>query len=141
MAKYNYEEISTESIEIEKLIFAELEKRFKGKHISLDRVTLDHIMYSRLVTNATDAKLVSKQKLEQASIEVEIAKKEADIQRTIAKGQRDAQQIIDQGLSQRYLQFKALEVQDKLSTSNNAKFFFVPIGKDGLPIVIDTGSK
>jgi len=140
MAKYNYEEISTKSLEIEKLIFAELKERFEGKHIYLDRVTLDHIMYSPLVTNATDTKLVTKQKLEQASIEVEIAEKEADIQRINAEGQRDAQQIIDQGLSQRYLQFKALEVQDKLSKSNNAKFFFVPVGKDGLPIIIDAGS-
>lgn len=138
MAKFNYEEISTKSLEIENLIYAELEKRFEGKHIFLDRVTIDHIMYPPLVTKASDIKLATKQKLEQSSIEVEIAQKETVIQRINAEGQRDAQHIIDQGLSQRYLQFKALEVQDKLSNSNNAKFFFVPVGKDGLPIIVDT---
>lgn len=137
MAKYNYEEISTKSLTIETEITAELEKRLAGKHIELDKVTLDHIMYSPLVTNATDVKLATKQKLEQATIEVEIAEKKAEIQRIEAEGQRDAQQIIDQGLSQRYLQFKALEVQDKLSESNNAKFFFVPLGKEGLPIIVN----
>lgn len=141
MAKFNYEEISSKSLDIEKEITSALRARLEGKHIILDKVTLDHIMYSPIVTNATDVKLATKQKLEQASIEVEIAQKEAEIQRINAEGQRDAQQIIDQGLSQRYLQFKALEVQDKLSASTNAKFFFVPIGKDGLPIIIDTGSK
>jgi regulator of protease activity HflC (stomatin/prohibitin superfamily) len=140
MAKYNYEEISSKSLDIEKEITSTLSTRLEGKHIMLDKVTLDHIMYSPLVTNATDVKLATKQKLEQTNIEVEIAQKEAEIQRINAEGQRDAQQIIDQGLSQKYLQFKALEVQDKLSTSNNAKFFFVPVGKDGLPIVVDTGS-
>lgn len=140
MAKYNYEEISSRSLEIEKEITAELKIRLEGKHIVLDKVTLDHIMYSPIVTNATDIKLATKQKLEQASIEVKIAEKEAEIQRIKAEGQRDAQQIIDKGLTQRYLQFKALEVQDKLSGSNNAKFFFVPLGKDGLPVIIDTNS-
>jgi regulator of protease activity HflC (stomatin/prohibitin superfamily) len=140
IAKYNYEEISTKSLEIEKIITTELTKQLEGKHIYLDKVTLDHILYSPIVTNATDIKLATKQKLEQASIEVKIAEKEAEIQRINAEGQRDAQQIIDKGLTQRYLQFKALEVQDKLAGSNNAKFFFVPIGKDGLPIIIDANS-
>lgn len=137
MADYNYEEISTKSLEIEKIIKTELTKQLEGKHIYLDKVTIDHIMYSPLVTQATEIKLATKQKLEQASIEVKIAEKEAEIQRINAEGQRDAQQIIDKGLTQRYLQFKALQVQDKLAGSNNAKFFFVPIGKDGLPIIID----
>lgn len=141
MASYNYEEISAKSLEIEKVIYGELEKRLQGKHIILDKVTLDHIMYSPVVTDATDQKLATKQKLEQKSIEMKIAEKEADIQRISAKGQRDAQKIIDEGLTKRYLQFKSLEVQDKLAKSDNAKFFFIPIGKDGLPIIVDAGAE
>ena len=137
MAKYNYEEISAKSLEIEKEIASALDKRLDGKHIILDKVTLDHIMYSPVVTKATDEKLATKQKLEQKEIETKIAEKEAEIQRIEAAGQRDAQQIIDQGLTQKYLQFKSLEVQDKLSVSENAKFFFVPVGSDGLPVIID----
>jgi len=52
----------------------------------------------------------------------------------------NVQQIIDAGLTPLYLQYKALELQDKLSSSTNAKFFFVPIGKDGLPIIVDTNN-
>jgi regulator of protease activity HflC (stomatin/prohibitin superfamily) len=141
MAKYNYEEISAQSLEIEKEITAALEKRLEGKHIILDKVTLDHIMYSPVVTRATDEKLATKQKLEQKKIETQIAEKEAEIQRIEAAGQRDAQQIIDQGLTQKYLQFKALEVQDKLSESDNAKFFFIPMGSDGLPVIINADEK
>ena len=72
---------------------------------------------------------------------MKIAAKDAEIQRTLAKGQFDAQKIIAAGLTSLYLQYKALEVQDKLSTSPNAKFFFVPVGKDGLPIIVDTTIK
>lgn len=139
LVKYNYEDLSSKSLELEKEIFKELQKRLEGKHIFLDKVTLDHIMYSPMVTNATDEKLATTQKLEQKSIELEIAEKDAEIQRITAKGQRDAQQIISQGLTQKYLQFKSLEVQNELTKSTNAKFFFVPVGNDGLPVIIDAG--
>ena len=140
IVKYNYEDLSSKSLELEKEIFKELQKRLQGKHIYLDKVTLDHIMYSPMVTNATDEKLATTQKLEQKSIELEIAEKDAEIQRITAKGQRDAQQIISQGLTQKYLQFKSLEVQNELTKSANTKFFFVPVGNDGLPVIIDAGS-
>jgi regulator of protease activity HflC (stomatin/prohibitin superfamily) len=94
-----------------------------------------------LVTEAVDQKLAVKQEIEQKDFEMEIAEKEAEIQRIRARGQRDAQQIIDSGLTTLYLQYKALDVQDKLSKSENAKFFFVPVGRDGLPIIIDTNDK
>jgi hypothetical protein len=79
--------------------------------------------------------------LEQKEYELEIAKKEAEIQIIDATGQRDAQIIIENGLSNKYLQFKALEVQEKLSNSSNSTFYFIPLGDDGLPIIIDTGDK
>ena len=43
-----------------------------------------------------------------------------------------------EGLTKMYLQFKSLEVQQSLSNSDNSKFYFIPIGKDGLPVIIDT---
>ena len=110
----------------------------KGKHLEFDNVTVDHIMYPEVVTSAVNRKLAVEQDIEQKDYEIEIAEKEAEIQRIRAKGQVDAQKIIDSGLTKTYLQYKALEVQDKLSASPNAKFFFVPIGEDGLPIIVDT---
>ena len=69
-----------------------------------------------------------------------MSEKQAEIQRVLARGQRDAQQIINSGLTKMYLQYEALEVQDKLTTSPNTKFYFVPIGQDGLPLIVDAGS-
>lgn len=139
IANYKYEELSKQSIQIENEIFDELIERLNGKHIVVDKVTLDHIVYSPMVTNATDRKLATKQQIEQKDFEIEIAEKEAEIQRILARGQKDSQIIIDQGLTKRYLQFRSLEIQESLSKSKNATFYFIPIGKDGLPIIIDTG--
>ena len=138
MALYDYSSLSAKSNEIEKKIFEGLKSRLAGKHIDLNDVTLDHIRYSKAVTDATDRKLSTKQEIEQKEYEMQIAEKEAEIQRIKARGQKDAQQIIDQGLTQKYLQFKSLEVQEKLSESTNSKFFFVPLGKDGLPVIVNS---
>ena len=137
MAQYEYSLLSAKSTEIEQKILENLKSRLAGKHVELNHVTLDHIIYSKAVTSATDRKLSTKQEIEQKNYEMQIAEKEAEIQRIKARGQKDAQQIIDQGLTQKYLQFKSLEVQERLSESVNAKFFFIPLGKDGLPVIID----
>lgn len=135
---YKYNMVSPKSPEIESNIFTRLVELTKGKHLEFDRVTVKHIEYPKVVTMAVDEKLAVQQAIEQKEYEMKIAEKNAEIQRILAKGQRDAQQIIDAGLTQRYLQYKALEVQDKLTASPNTKFYFVPLGKDGLPIIVDT---
>jgi len=137
---YKYSVVSPESPQIEKVIYKRLVEITTGKHLQFDNVTVNHIEYPTIVTSAVNRKLAVEQAIEQKDYELIIAAKDAEIQRTLAKGQRDAQQIIDAGLTPLYLQYKALEVQDKLSTSVNAKFFFVPIGKDGIPIIVDSGN-
>lgn len=138
-AGYRYNLVSPKSPEIEQKILARLKELTSGKHLEFDRVTVKHIEYPSVVTAAVDQKLAVQQAIEQKEYEMKVAEKNAEIQRILAKGQRDAQQIIDAGLTQRYLQYKALEVQDKLTASPNTKFYFVPLGKDGLPIIIDSG--
>lgn len=141
IASYKYEELSAKSREIESKIFEELTDKFEGKHLKLEAVTLDHIMFSPLVTRATDEKLATKQKVEQKDFEIEVAKKDAEIQRIKAQGQSDAQTIIDKGLTTKYLQYKSLEVQEKLTQSPNSTFYFVPTGKDGIPIIVDANKE
>ncbi len=138
-ADYEYKVVSPKSPEIEAAIYKQLVTKIEGKHLEIDNVTIDHIKYPQVVTSAVDRKLAVEQDIQQKDYEMQIAEKQAEIQRILAAGQRDAQQIIDAGLTQKYLQYKALEVQDKLTTSPNTKFYFVPMGKDGLPIIVDTG--
>lgn len=138
-AKYKYMDLAQKSPQMEVEILAELRKRIIGKHLDVDKIAINHIVYSKVVTDATDEKLSIKQKIEQKDYEIKIAEKDAQIQRILAKGQKDAQVIIGDSITNKYLQFKALQVQEKLSTSPNAKFYFVPIDKNGLPVIVDTG--
>jgi regulator of protease activity HflC (stomatin/prohibitin superfamily) len=140
-SNYTHKEMTVMGGQIEDDILEKLRSDLDGKHIQFNGVTLDHIMYSPLVTTAVDRKLATQQKIEQKDYEIAIAEKNAEIQRILARGQRDAQEIINQKLTQAYLQFRALEVQEKLATSSNAKFYFVPMGKNGIPLIIDAGGQ
>ncbi len=138
-AGHSYANVSPHSATIEIEILKSLLDKTKGKHLEFDNITIDHIVYPDMVSSAVNRKLAVEQDIEQKDYEIEIAKKNAEIQRILARGQKDAQTIIDSSITSKYLQYKSLEVQDKLSTSPNAKFYFIPLGKDGLPIIIDSG--
>jgi regulator of protease activity HflC (stomatin/prohibitin superfamily) len=139
-SKYPYSDVSPKGPEIEAMMLKMIKDEVVGKHLEFDNVTIVHIKYPELVNSAVDRKLAVEQDIEQKDYEMEIATKNAEIQRILARGQRDAQAIIDSSITREYLQYKALEVQDKLATSPNAKFYFVPLGKDGLPVIIDSGA-
>ncbi len=141
MANYIHNKLPENSPAIEDAIRSDLRERLEGKYVEVDDIVLDHIMYSPLVTQAADKKLATLQRLEQKEYELGIAEKDAEIQRILAVGQRDAQKIINEGLTKKYLQFKAVEVQEMLSKSNNATFYFIPLGEDGLPVIVETGNK
>jgi hypothetical protein len=55
----------------------------------------------------------------------------------MCRGQRDSQQIIAAGLTEEYLRFRALEVQDNLADSPNAKLFFIPTWETKIPVIVD----
>ena len=82
-----------------------------------------------------------------------VAEKEAEIARTRARGESDAtriraegkaqaivlegraqaeaQEMITKTLTDAYLKYKAFD-------GDSTRYYFVPIGKDGLPIILDT---
>lgn len=152
LADYRMVEIPEKSPEIETKILQGLRDRIKGKHLELDNVTINHIDFTAVMLRAIEAKLAKEQELIQKGSELDIMTKDAEIANVRAKGEADAlkiraqgeaeaqkiraagqaeaQKIIDQTLTPRFLQFKAFD-------SPNTKFIYVPIGKDGLPIIVN----
>ena len=101
---------------------------------------IDDVNYPKDVLNAIEKKITKEQELEQKKYELGIAEKDIEIakrratadseaQIIRAEGQAKSQEIIDKKLTPKYLQYKAFE-------SNNSKFFYIPSGKGGLPLVI-----
>jgi regulator of protease activity HflC (stomatin/prohibitin superfamily) len=138
-AKYKYNDITKKSVEIQNAILAQLREAINGKHLDLNAVEVKHVEYPPLVKQAADTKLATEQRLMQKEFEQKIAEKDAEIKIIEAKGQQTAQRIIDSTLTPTYLQYRALDIQKALVNSSNASFFFVPLGPNGLPIILNAG--
>ena len=150
-----HNDLSSESALIESQVMQRLQAMFKDRYIVIDQVAINHIDYDDTVTRAISGKIATKQQAEQKKIEVEVALRNAEIARTTAQGvsdatriqaegdaaaivlrgkaQADAQEAINKTLTPRYIQFKAFD-------QRNASYYFIPTGKDGLPVIVNTGA-
>lgn len=153
-SQHLHNDLSSEGAVIESAVMKRLQELFRSRYLLIDQVAINHIDYDDTVTRAISGKIATKQQAEQKKIEVEVALRNAEIARTTAQGisdstriqaegdasaivlrgkaQAEAQESINRTLTPRYLQFKAFD-------QRNATYFFVPTGKDGLPVMINAG--
>lgn len=155
-AKHQHNQLAKDSPAMENDILAKLRTAIEGKPIDIDRVSIDHIDYDRSVTAAISAKVATEQQVKQKELEVKVAEHAAEIARTQARGQADAVRInaegeaqatiikgeaqakaqaaITQTLTPDYLRYKAFD-------NPAGRYYFVPIGKDGLPLIINADER
>ena len=138
-AQYKYNDIPKKSVEVQNAILSQLKEAIGGKHFDLDAVEIKHIEYPPEVKKAADAKLATEQRLMQKEFEQKIAERDAAITIIEAKGQQTAQKIIDDTLTPAYLQYRALDIQRALVNSSNTSFYFIPVGANGIPLLLETG--
>jgi regulator of protease activity HflC (stomatin/prohibitin superfamily) len=155
-SKHQHNDLAKESPVIEKTVHDRLNEIAASHFITIDQIAIRHIDYDDTVTSAISRKIATRQQAEQKVYEVQIAERDAEIARTAARGRADSTRIQAEGdaagilargaaqaeaqeklgktLTPAYLQFKAFDNKD-------ASYFFVPTGKEGLPIIIDAGAK
>ena len=153
-SQHLHNDLSSEGAVIEAAVMKKLQALFEDRYLRIDQVAINHIDYDDTVTRAISGKIATKQQAEQKKIEVEVALRNAEIARTTAQGvsdatriqaegdasaivlrgkaQAEAQEAVNKTLTPRYLQFKAFD-------QRNASYFFVPMGKDGLPLIVNAG--
>jgi regulator of protease activity HflC (stomatin/prohibitin superfamily) len=149
---HRHNDLSRATSDIESTILKKLKVVLKGKPLDVDQISVTHIAFDQSVTTSISAKLVKEQVSQQKRFEVVIAEQDAEIARTKAKGrgdairleaegqaraivlkgqaQSEAQKAIASTLDKKYLQYKAFD-------GNSTRYYFVPTGKDGMPIIID----
>ena len=154
-ARHKHNDLARESSAIEQDVLSKLQQKLEGKPVEIDRVTITHVRFDLDVTKSISEKLVKKQLVEQKAFELEIAGKEAEILRAKTKGlsdsiriqaegdaqallvkgraQAEAQEAITKTLTRDYLLYKAFG-------SNSTRYYFLPTGKDGLPVIINADS-
>ncbi len=153
-ARHEHNDLARKSPEIEREVLSKLRQVLEGKPIEIDNVAIKHIRFEQRVTKSISEKLAKEQLVEQKKFELEIAKQDAEIARALAQGRGDAisikakgeaqaivikgkaqgeaQEAITKTLTKQYLQYKAFD-------GGSNSYYFVPIGKDGLPLIINAG--
>ena len=110
-----------------------------GSLIELEDILIREVVLPEKVSDAI-VKKVNQYYLEQEyKIRVKVAGLEADRKRAEAQGIKDFQSTVTGGISETYLRWRGIEATLELAKSNNAKIVIVGGGKDGLPLILNTG--
>ena len=151
-SRHQHNDLAKESPVIEQTVRDKLKVIANQHYIEVEQIAIRHIDYDDTVTSAISRKIATRQQAEQKIYEVQIAERDAEIARAAAKGRADATRIQAEGdaaailargtaqaesqerigktLTPAYLQYKAFDNRD-------GAYFFVPVGKDNLPVIIN----
>ena len=80
-------------------------------------------------------KLAATQVLEQTTVEIQTAKAKAQIREAEADGIAKAMETINQKLTPLYVQYEAIQAQQKMVNSPNHTEVYIPVGPMGVPLV------
>lgn len=140
VGRYTPEEIySTKREQIEHEIREEILQKLNGKHVRVNAVLIREVHLPREVQNAIQGKLKEEQRALEMKYVLDRTRQEADRQRIEAAGIADFQAIVSKGLTDQLLEWKGIEATEKLANSPNAKVVIVGSGKNGLPLILNTG--
>jgi len=98
-------------------ILEKLKNDIEPRGVVIETVLLRNVILPPLLTNAIEEKLTAEQEAQKYDFVLQREEKEAERKRIEAEGQRDAQQIINQSLSNQYLQYLYIrELKDREGT-------------------------
>ena len=98
-------------------ILEALKNDIEPRGVVIETVLLRNVILPPLLTNAIEEKLTAEQEAQKYDFVLQREEKEAERKRIEAEGQRDAQQIINQSLSNQYLQYLYIrELKDREGT-------------------------
>lgn len=121
--------------EIENAIKERMMELLASRGFEIEAVLLKSIVLPDGLASAIEEKLEAEQSAQRMEFELQRERMEAQRKTIEAEGIRDAQLIIEQGLSPRVVEWRSIEVFERLATSPNAKIIIT----DGeSPLMIDS---
>jgi len=127
---------SGERDKIEKEISKKMNEILNSKGFEIESVLMKSITLPDGLAKAIEAKLEAEQQAQRMEFILQAEQKEAERKKIEAQGTRDAQVILSEGLSDKILQLRQIEMMRELITSPNAKVIFTD-GKSGTPILLN----
>lgn len=131
IAEYTAKDIYSEKRqEASQEILARLKASVESRGIEVEEVLLRNVQLPANLANSIQEKLQAEQEAQRYDFVLERERKEAERKRVEAEGQRDAQQIINQSLTQNYLNYLYINsLKDREGT------IYVPVNpNNGVPL-------
>jgi regulator of protease activity HflC (stomatin/prohibitin superfamily) len=118
-----------------------LQENYKGQDppetvVIFNQILVGYIGIPDTVKHAIEAKLKADQEQQAMDFSILKARKEAERKKIEAEGIQKFQEIVTAGISDKLLQWKAIEATLKLADSDNAKIIFIGNSDKGLPVML-----
>ena len=128
---------STKRDEFQNRIFNSIESDFKSRGFLLEQLLVRNIMLPESVRTTIEQKINAEQEAQKMQFVLQKERQEAERKRVEAQGIADYQRIINQGLTDRQLQFEQIKAYKEMALSNNAKVIVIG-NKGNTPIILDS---
>lgn len=133
LSAYNIDDVHSSYPELSKQLFDSLTAAFKGTPLHVSDVAIGKIAFPKVVTDAVGQQKEREIAIgrERAQVEIELTKKrgeeqlaEADYRIRLLKAKtiRDENLMVSEGVSDRYLAYRQLEVQEAMAQNGAAVF-------------------
>ena len=126
---------STKRDEFQQRIFNSIDKDFKKRGLTLEQLLIRNITLPQAVRASIEQKISAEQDAQKMQFVLQKERQEAERKRVEAQGIADYQRIINEGLTDKQLQYESIKAQLELSKSPNAKTII--LGKGNSPVILD----
>jgi regulator of protease activity HflC (stomatin/prohibitin superfamily) len=125
---------STKRDEFQNRIFKGIENDFRLRGMRLENLLVRNITLPASVKTVIEQKIQAEQEAQKMQFVLQKERQEADRKRVEAQGIADYQRIINEGLSEKQLQYEQIKATKELAQSQNAKI--IMMGR-GTPVILD----
>ena len=126
---------------IEKEILKNLREKLRAYPIQITGFLIRNVRLPEVIRVAIERKLTEEQNYQRMEYVLDVARKEAQKKRIEAQGIQAFQKIVQSNLTREYLIWKGIRATERLAKSPNAKVVIIGGGKNGLPVILNAGSK
>ena len=127
---------STRRDEFQQRIFASIDGDFKRRGLKLEQLLIRNITLPQSVKASIEQKINAEQEAQKMQFVLQKERQEAERKRVEAQGIADYQRIINEGLTDKQLQYETIKAQLELSKSQNAKVIIMGRGGSA-PVILD----
>ncbi|MGZ5134515.1 MAG: prohibitin family protein, partial [Flavitalea sp.] len=126
---------STKRDEFQQRIFKSIEADFKQRGLLLEQLLVRNITLPQSVKSTIEQKINAEQEAQKMQFILQKERQEAERKRVEAQGIADYQRIINEGLTDKQLQYESIKAQLELAKSQNAKIIIM--GRGNTPVILD----